>query len=142
MDMKTDGKLQLVVEFGGKEISSLESENNKVDFHNFTVELEDLIIKQTAIINESMIKQGITDKQLRKLNFSNEKYAEYLTQTKEMKITVNHMGFQLLSIKSGNNVLPHQMNQSFEQMSQAVQRSLDKFVQLNDILDRILKSLR
>ncbi len=123
-------KLKIIVKFNDKQMTALESKTEIPIDHNFTVELESMMIKLSSIIHSAMKTTGMTYQQLSK-TLPKENYEYYEKCRCSLQIIVHH-GLPLLSVKA-DNILPHQMQKSFDGMCLTIQQHLDNLIRLNKL---------
>lgn len=113
------GKLELIVMFKDKEMTSL---SDNATFNTMTNVITELTERLVAIMKEAMEKIGITEEILRS-SLSSEQL-QYYTQCKfPMALKVSYLGEDMIMARQ--NILPHQMLQAFESMSLTIQRGID-----------------
>lgn len=123
-------KLEIIVNFDGKQMASLTSDKKIPIDTNFTVELETLIIRMGKIIQSAMEQTGVTEEQLKK-KLTKDQYKYYGTCRSTLKVIVKH-GLPLLAVNA-ENVLPHQVKKIFDGMCVTIQQHLDNLIRLNKL---------
>ena len=113
------GELELIVEFKGKEMTSV---SKTATFYTITNVISELSEQMSKSMEVAMEKVGITEKQLRR-SLSSEELKEYGKHKFPITLKVKYMGEYM--IMTSENILEHQLAQAFDSMSLTIQRGLD-----------------
>lgn len=115
-----NGELELVVEFNGKEMTSISEKNT--NYGNMTNVITELTEKMGNAMNVAMTKMRLTEQALRK-DLSSDQIKEYENTRFPMALKVKYMGEYM--IRTDSSVLAHQIPEAFESMSLTIQRGID-----------------